>query len=162
MTYYNKDEKLKILKSYLGNLYIPYKEIPKKTYQLIKNRIQTINTPCSKLIIYKDIKYLKLIASMILISNLRYPDFKVIDIDSLMNTWLGYDTGESKETIKSIDTLIILSFGASFFKNIQGLLQSVILKRQFDGYNTLVLSIQKDKNLTSCFESKDILEFRGK
>ena len=67
-----------------------------------------------------------------------------------------------EETIKSIDTLIILSFGASFFKNIQGLLQSVILKRQFDGYNTLVLSIQKDKNLTSCFESKDILEFRGK
>ena len=161
-SYYNKEEKLKILKSYLGTLYIPYKDISKSNYQFIKTKLKGIENPCSKLIIHKDIKYLKLIASMILISNLKYPDFKVVDVDSLMNTWLGYETGESKDSIKNINTLIILSFGASFFKNVQGLIQSIVLKRQFDGYNTIVLSIQKDKSLTSCFENKDILEFKGR
>ena len=161
MTYYNKDEKIKILKSYLGHLFVPVNNISKNKYKLIKSRLEKTKNPCTKLIIAKEIDYLKLSASILLTSILKYQEYKIVDIDSLMNTWLGYDVGETKDAIKTVNTLVILSFGGSFFKNIQGLIESVVLKRQFDGYNTIILTTQRDKALCSCLNAEDIIELRG-
>jgi hypothetical protein len=85
------------------------------------------------------------------------------DIDTLMNLWLGYDVGPvTKDTIKTIDTLIILSFGSSFFKNTKGLFESVVQKRQFDKLSTIVLTTSSERNISSVFTKTDIIDFKGK
>lgn len=159
--YYNIDEKKKILKAYLGSLFFSMEKTSKNRYNLIKGRFKNLSPPFTKLIICKDQTYLKISASYILTTILGWPSYEIIDVDSLMNTWLGYEVGHSKETIKSIDTLVILSFGNSFFKNTKGLIESVVLKRQFDNLNTIVLTTSRDKNIVSVFKEADIIEFRG-
>ena len=105
---------------------------------------------------------MKIAASVVLTRVLGFPQWEMIDIDTLMNLWLGYDVGNfTKDTIKTIDTLVILSFGSSFFKNTKGLFESVVQKRQFDGLSTIVLTTDKDKNISSVFEKDDIIDFKG-
>ena len=159
--YYNKHEKIKVLKSYLDSLYLEPSRINKTVYQQMKVTLDKTETPLTKLVICKNIDYLKLAASILLTHVLRYPQYELIDIDSLMNLWLGYDIGKDKETIKICDTLIILSFGTSFFKNTKGLFESVVQKRQFDKLSTIALSTTLDKNIVSVFNKKDIIEFKG-
>lgn len=160
-SYYNKIEKIKVLKSYLDSLYTEPADISKNKYQDMKKQLIDIKIPLTKLIISKNITYLKLAASILLTHNLKFPQYELIDIDTLMNLWLGYEVGKDKETIKTCDTLIILSFGSSFFKNTKGLFESVVQKRQFDKLSTIVLTTSNEKNTSSVFNKKDIIEFKG-
>ena len=113
-SYYNKEEKIKVLKSYLNSLFVDPRELNKRKYQQMKSKLEKISTPLTKLVISNNIDYLKLAASILLTHNLKYPQYEMIDIDTLMNLWLGYDVGAvTKDTIKTTDTLIILRFGSS-------------------------------------------------
>lgn len=162
-SYYNKQEKIKVLKSYLNNLFVDPNELNKNKYQQIKNKLEKSKTPLTKLIVSNNINYLKLSASILLTHVLKYPQYEMIDIDTLMNLWLGYDVGPvTKDTIKTVDTLIILSFGTSFFKNTKGLFESVVQKRQFDKLSTIVLTTSPEKNISSVFSKTDIIDFKGK
>ena len=158
--YYNKQEKIKILQSYLGSLFTPPSQIGVKKYRDMKNQLAGIKRPLTKLIVSRNITYLKLAASILLTHNLAFPTYELIDIDTLMNLWLGYDVGKDKDNIKTCDVLIILSFGSSFFKNTKGLFESVVQKRQFDGLSTIVLTTVNEKNISSVFEKADIVEFK--
>ena len=160
-SYYNKNEKIKVLKSYLGSLYVEPADLSKKKYQQMKEALHKIKTPLTKLVVSKNITYLKLAASILLTNHLQFPQYELIDIDTLMNLWLGYDVGKDKEMIKTCDTLIILSFGAGFFKNTKGLFESVVQKRQFDKLSTIVLTTSNEKNTSSVFNKSDIIEFKG-
>lgn len=160
--YYNKAEKIKIFKSYLGSLFIPPEKINRVKYSEVKNKLKDLESPLTALIVSRDIEYLKLSASVLLTRNLSFGMYEVADIDSLMNTWLGNETNISRETVKTTDTLVIISFGNSFFKNIQGLIESVVLKRQFDGLNTIILTTSKDRSITAMFDKEDIIEFKKK
>lgn len=161
-SYYNKEEKIKVLRSYLGALFVPPNKISLQKYQHMKQQLSTIETPLTKLIVSKKADTLKTSAAIILTKILKFPQWEMIDIDTLMNLWLGYDVGAiTKETIKTIDTLVILSFGSSFFKNTKGLFESVVQKRQFDGLSTIVLTTDKDKNISTVFDKNDIIEFKG-
>lgn len=161
-SYYNKEEKIKVLKSYLGSLFVDPKDLNKRKYQQMKSKVEKIKIPLTKLIIAKDINYLKLGASLLLTHVLKYPQYELIDIDTLMNLWLGYDVGSiTKDTIKTVDTLVILSFGSGFFKNTKGLFESVVQKRQFDKLSTIVLTTNTDKGVTSVFNKTDIIDFKG-
>lgn len=161
-SYYNKEEKIKVLKSYLNSLFVEPKDINRKKYQQIKTKLEKISIPLTKLIISHNIDILKLAASILLTHNLKYPQYEMIDIDTLMNLWLGYDVGAvTKDTIKTTDTLIILSFGSSFFKNTKGLFESVVQKRQFDKLSTIVLTTNPEKNISSVFNKSDIIDFKG-
>lgn len=161
-SYYNKEEKLKVLKSYLNSLFIPPSKISLQKYQHMKVQFSSMETPLTKLIVSKKPDVLKTAAAILLTKTLKFPQYEIIDIDTLMNLWLGYEVGFDKETIKTVDTLVILSFGSSFFKNTKGLFESVVQKRQFDGLSTIVLTTDKDKNISSVFEKADIIEFKGK
>ena len=161
-SYYNKEEKIKVLKSYLSSLFVDPRELNKRKYQQMKSKLEKISTPLTKLVISNNIDYLKLAASILLTHNLKYPQYEMIDIDTLMNLWLGYDVGAvTKDTIKTTDTLIILSFGSSFFKNTKGLFESVVQKRQFDKLSTIVLTTSPEKNISSVFNKNDIIDFKG-
>lgn len=161
-SYYNKEEKIKVLKSYLNQLFVPPNRIPLQEYTQIKSLVSGFSEPLTKLIVSKRPDTLKIAASVILTRVLGFPQWEMIDIDTLMNLWLGYDVGNfTKDTIKTIDTLVILSFGSSFFKNTKGLFESVVQKRQFDGLSTIVLTTDKDKNISSVFEKDDIIDFKG-
>jgi hypothetical protein len=161
-SYYNKEEKIKILKSYLNQLFVPPNKISLQKYQHMKSQLSHLEHPLTKLIVSKKPDVLKTSAAIILTKALKFPQWEMIDIDTLMNLWLGYDVGTfTKDTIKTIDTLVILSFGSSFFKNTKGLFESVVQKRQFDGLSTIVLTTEKDKNISAVFEKEDIIEFKG-
>lgn len=161
-TYYNKEEKIKILKSYLNQLFVPPSNISLQKYNQMKTELVGIETPLTKLVVCKKPELLKTSAAIILTKVLKFPQWEMIDIDTLMNLWLGYDVGAiTKDTIKTIDTLVILSFGSSFFKNTKGLFESVVQKRQFDGLSTIILTTDRDKNICSVFEKEDIIEFKG-
>lgn len=161
-SYYNKEEKIKVLRSYLNSLFVEPSEINKTRYQQMKTKLDKIKTPLTKLVVSKNINYLKLAASILLTHTLKYPQYEMIDIDTLMNLWLGYEVGAiTKDTIKTTDTLIILSFGSSFFKNTKGLFESVVQKRQFDKLSTIVLTTNPEKNISSVFDKTDIIDFKG-
>ena len=161
-SYYNREEKIKILRSYLGNLFIAPEKITKAKYSEVKLRMKEIESPLTALIVSRDIEYLKLSAAILLTRNLNFVNYEVVDIDSLMNTWLGNDVGVSRDVVKTTDTLVIISFGNSFFKNISGLIESVVMKRQFDGLNTIILTTSKEKAITAMFDKEDIIEFKKK
>lgn len=160
--YYNKEEKLKVLKSYLGSLFVPPNKIALQKYQQMKKQLSDLEEPLTKLVVCKKLDVLKTSAAIILTKTLKFPQYEIIDIDTLMNLWLGYEVGADKETIKTVDTLVILSLGSSFFKNTKGLFESVVQKRQFDGLSTIVLTTDKDKNISSVFDKSDVIEFKGK
>ena len=65
-SYYNKQEKIKVLKRYLNNLFVDPNELNKNKYQQIKNKLEKSKTPLTKLIVSNNINYLKLSASILL------------------------------------------------------------------------------------------------
>lgn len=160
-SYYNKQEKIKVLKSYLTSLFVDPKRLNLSKYQQIKKKLEDIESPLTKLVVSNNIDYLKLTASILLTHNLKFPQYEIIDIDTLMNLWLGNDVGPiTRDTVKTVDTLVILSFGSSFFRNTKGLFESVVQKRQFDSLSTIVLITSKEKNISSVFDKKDIIDFK--
>ena len=108
--YYNKIEKIKILKSYLNQLFVSPDKISLSKYQHMKTLLLNMEAPLTKLIVSKKPDILKTSAAIILTKVLKFPQWEMIDIDTLMNLWLGYDVGNyTKDSIKTIDTLVILS-----------------------------------------------------
>ena len=71
-SYYNKEEKIKVLKSYLSSLFVDPRELNKRKYQQMKSKLEKISTPLTKLVISNNIDYLKLAASILLTHNLKY------------------------------------------------------------------------------------------